>query len=90
MEAACLNSNFHGLAYLGFIGAALTYVIWLNGIAKIQPTSISLLGLLSPLSVTFLGWVFLTERLSVIQAFGAVLVLSSVFFGQYVSQLRRS
>ena len=77
------GTNVVGLAYLGLIGAALTYIIWLRGIRTIQPTAVSILGLLSPLSATLLGWFFLNETLSVTQSIGMVVVLASVFAGQY-------
>lgn len=77
------GTNILGLAYLGLIGAALTYIIWLRGIRIIQPTAASLLGLLSPMSAALLGWFFLKETLSVPQSIGMVVVLLSVFVGQY-------
>jgi probable blue pigment (indigoidine) exporter len=77
------GTNILGLAYLGLIGAALTYIIWLRGIRIIQPTAASLLGLLSPMSAALLGWFFLKETLSVPQSIGMVVVLLSVIVGQY-------
>ncbi|MEJ2029337.1 MAG: EamA family transporter [Maritimibacter sp.] len=77
------GENMLGLAYLGLIGAALTYLIWLRGIQRIQPSAISILGLLSPLSATALGWVFLHETLSPVQSIGMGVVLASVLLGQY-------
>lgn len=72
--------NILGLGYLGLIGAGLTYVIWLRGIRVLQPSSVSILGFLSPLSATVLGWFIL---LSWMQGFGMAVVLGSVFVGQY-------
>ncbi len=77
------GTNVVGLAYLGLIGAALTYIIWLRGIRIIQPSAASILGLLSPLSATLLGWVILNETLNVVQGIGMTVVLASVFVGQY-------
>jgi len=77
------GTNVGGLAYLGLIGAALTYIIWLRGVRIIQPTAASILGLLSPMSATLLGWYFLDETLSVAQSIGMIVVLLSVFGGQY-------
>ncbi|KAJ55708.1 ABC transporter permease [Actibacterium mucosum KCTC 23349] len=77
------GTNILGLAYLGLIGAALTYIIWLRGIRLIQPTAVSILGVLSPLSATLLGWFVLNETLSVAQTAGMVVVLGSVLVGQY-------
>lgn len=77
------GTNVLGLAYLGLIGAALTYIIWLRGIRRIQPSAVSILGLLSPLSATALGWAFLQETLTLFQAIGMGVVLGSVVLGQY-------
>lgn len=77
------GTNVLGLAYLGLIGAALTYIIWLRGIRIIQPTAASILGLLSPMSAALLGWYFLNETLSISQSIGMIVVLLSVFVGQY-------
>ena len=76
-------TNVAGLTYLGLIGAALTYIIWLRGIRIIQPSAASVLGLLSPLSAALLGWFFLNETLNATQSIGLVVVLGSVFVGQY-------
>lgn len=76
-------TNTLALAYLGLIGAGLTYVIWLRGIRRLQPSAVSILGSLSPLSATLLGWFILNETLSFLQAVGVTVVLGSVFIGQY-------
>lgn len=81
--ATITGTNVLGLAYLGLIGAGLTYIIWLSGIRKIQPSAISILGLLSPLSATILGWAFLQETLTLYQTLGMSVVLASVMLGQY-------
>lgn len=81
--ATLTATNFLGLIYLGLIGAALTYVIWLRGIARLQPSSVSFLGFLSPVSATILGWLILSETLDWLQIFGAMIALASVFAAQY-------
>ncbi|WP_109468276.1 EamA family transporter [Albibacillus kandeliae] len=83
-------TNVLGLAYLGLIGAALTYIIWLRGIQIIQPTAASVLGLLSPMSAALLGWFFLNETLSTTQSIGMMIVLLSVLVGQYALRSNRA
>jgi probable blue pigment (indigoidine) exporter len=83
-------ANLFGLAYLGLIGGAVTYVLWFRGIARIDPASISILGVFSPLSAVALGWVFMGETLSLTQGFGAVLALFSVWLGQSKLKFSRS
>lgn len=82
------STNVLGLGYLGLIGAGLTYVIWLRGIARLQLAVVSILGFLSPLSAALLGWFFLNEVLSEPQALGMVVVLGSVFLGQFALRPR--
>lgn len=77
------TTNLFGLAYLGLIGAGLTYVIWLRGIKMLQPSAVSILGFLSPLCATGLGWLVLDETLNWTQGAGMAIVLASVFMGQY-------
>lgn len=80
--------NALGLIYLGLIGAALSYLIWLRGIARLQPSSVSILGFLSPLSATILGWLILDQTLDNLQLLGAMIALLSVFVAQYALRTR--
>ena len=85
---ALTSTNIVGLTYLGLIGAALTYVIWFRGISKIEPSVISTLGFLSPVTAVFLGWAFMSETLSSIQIVGVITVLLSVLLSQQAAKFR--
>lgn len=74
-----------GIAYLGLIGAALTYILWLRGIARIEPSAVASLGFLSPLVATLLGWSILGQSLTPVQGAGFALVLGSVWLAQKAS-----
>ena len=74
--------NLAGLAWLGLIGAALTYAIWFRGVARLEPGAVSMLGLMSPVTAVILGWALLGQSLSATQALGASVVLVSVWLGQ--------
>lgn len=74
--------NVAGFAYLGLVGAALTYVLWFRGIARLEPAAVSSLGFLSPATAVVLGWLVLGQRLSPAQGVGMVLVLGSVWLAQ--------
>ena len=76
------GQNILGLAYMSLIGGALTYGLWFRGIARLEPASVSLLGVLSPLAAVILGWAFMGEVLSAKQALGAGLALFSLWLGQ--------
>ncbi|CUI81797.1 EamA family transporter [Achromobacter xylosoxidans] len=78
--------NVLGIAYLGLIGAALTYVIWFRGLARLEPAVVSSLGFLSPVSAVLLGWALLDQRLSAAQMAGMVTVVGSVWLSQRVQR----
>lgn len=71
-----------GFVWLSLIGGAVTYYLWFRGIARLGPARIAPLGLFSPIAATALGVVFLDEKLSAAQVFGAMLVLVSVWLSQ--------
>lgn len=73
--------NVAGYSYLGLIGGGLAYALWFRGIGVLG-TSVSFLGLLSPVVATGLGYLVLEQRLGWLQGLGAVLVLGSVLVGQ--------
>ncbi|MEO1136808.1 MAG: EamA family transporter, partial [Pseudomonadota bacterium] len=75
-------SNIAGFTYLALNGAALTYVLWFRGIARLEPSVISTLGFLSPLSAVVLGWAFLGQALSMGQLIGAAVIIGSVWLSQ--------
>lgn len=75
-------ANLAGLAWLGLIGAALTYVLWFRGVARLESSVVSSLGFLSPVTAVTLGWVFLDQTLTPTQIAGFVLVIGSIWFGQ--------
>lgn len=74
--------NLLGLVWLGLIGAALTYILWFRGIARLDSAVVSSLGFLSPVTAVLLGWSFLGQTLTVLQILGVVLVIGSIWLGQ--------
>lgn len=74
--------NVLGIAYLGLIGAALTYVLWFRGLARLEPAVVSSLGFLSPISAVLLGWGFLGQSLTVLQIAAMMIVVGSVWLSQ--------
>lgn len=74
--------NVAGIAYLGLIGAALTYVLWFRGVARLEPAVVSSLGFLSPITAVLLGWGILGQRLSAAQIAGMAIVVASVWLSQ--------
>lgn len=76
------TANVVGIAYLGLIGAALTYLLWFRGIARLEPAAVSSLGLLSPVTAVLLGWALLQQDLSPAQMAGMLIVVASVWLSQ--------
>ncbi|MBB3286552.1 MULTISPECIES: EamA family transporter [Rhizobium] len=76
------GANILGFAYLGLIGAALTYILWFQGLSRLEPSMVSPLGFLSPTTAVILGWAVLGQQLSPMQIFGIVTVLASVWLSQ--------
>lgn len=82
--------NIAGYAYLGILGTGLTYALWFRGIRRLQASAVSLLGLLSPVTATLLGYLVLKQSLSGVQLLGGLLVLWSVWTGQRQAVAARS
>ncbi|CAB3930091.1 EamA family transporter [Achromobacter insolitus] len=78
--------NVTGIAYLGLIGAALTYVLWFRGVARLEPAVVSSLGFLSPITAVLLGWGLLGQHLSAAQIAGMAIVVASVWLSQRVQR----
>lgn len=79
-------TNLAGLVWLGLIGAAATYWFWLRGVARLGPSVVSMLGMLSPVSAVVLGWLWLDQYLTALQILGAAIVLFAIRMGQYASR----
>ncbi|GAB4344872.1 MAG: EamA family transporter [Gammaproteobacteria bacterium] len=79
---ALSSANLMGFAYLGLIGAALTYLLWFRGIARLAPSVVGSLGFFSPVTAVVLGWVLLDQPLGPLQVTGFLIVLGSVWLSQ--------
>ena len=74
--------NLGALAWLGLVGAALTYALWFRGIARLESTVVSPLLFISPMTAVLLGWLFLGQTLSPLQIAGIALVIGSIWLSQ--------
>lgn len=79
-------ANLLGFSYLGLIGAALTYLLWFRGLSRLEPSAVSPLGFLSPMTAVILGWSVLGQSLNPMQLAGMVVVLGSVWLSQRAQQ----
>lgn len=78
-----------GYAWLGLVGALLTYTIWFAGICHLSVTPTALLGLLSPLTAALLGALIAGESLTIVQLAGFALALTALVAGQLPRPLHR-
>ena len=78
-----------GYAWLGLIGALVTYTIWFSGIRKLPVAPTALLGLLSPLVAALLGALIAGESLNGIQIAGFALALTAMALGQLTPSAQR-
>nr|WP_297350746.1 EamA family transporter [uncultured Caldimonas sp.] len=74
--------NLMALAWLGLVGMAVTFLLWQRGIARLHPSVVSPLLLLSPVMAVLLGWWFLGQALTPLQLGGGVLVVCSIWLAQ--------
>ncbi|WP_194816735.1 EamA family transporter [Nocardia sp. XZ_19_385] len=77
-----------GYLYLGIIGTAVAYWLWLRGISKVPATSVAFLGLLSPVSAAVIGWIALGQALTPLQVFGMAVALGATVLGQTTARAR--
>jgi probable blue pigment (indigoidine) exporter len=75
-------SNLIALTWLSLIGMALTYLLWLRGVTRLDPSVVSPLLLLSPVTAVLLGWQFLDQTMTAPQIAGCILVIGSIWLGQ--------
>ncbi len=80
------GANILGLVYLGLIGAAFTYILWFRGVARLAPSLVSTLPLLSPVTAVILGWWVLSQTMSPLQFLGVLAVLGSVWASQHAQR----
>ena len=79
------RTNLWAFIYLGLIGTGLAYALWFRGIHQLNATAVSYLGLMSPTTATFIGYVFLQQTFSPIQLLGVAVILASVITGEAAS-----
>jgi len=74
--------NWIGFGWLGLVGAALTYIVWFRGVARLEPSAIAPLAFLSPVTAVILGWALLEQSLSAWQVLGIGIVIASIWLSQ--------
>lgn len=75
-------ANLVGFGYLSLVGTAVAYAVWFRGLQALPVTEVTLLGLLSPVVATALGWLVLGQTLTLGQLLGALVVLAALVTAQ--------
>ena len=78
-----------GYAWLGLVGALVSYSLWFTGIRRLPVTSTALLGLLSPLVAALLGVLIAHEHLGAEQYLGFAIALAAMVCGQLPAPTHR-
>ncbi len=77
------------LAWLGPLGTTASYLYWMYALNEAPVSSVALTLFVQPLCGSLWGYLFLSERLSMSQAFGGALIILAVF-AQTLGSIRRS
>ncbi|MGW6709374.1 EamA family transporter [Streptomyces sp. NPDC054956] len=80
---------FLGYGYMMLINTGLAYWLWVRGIGQLTATSVTLLGMLSPLTAAVIGWAALGQALSPVQVLGMAVALGATVAGQIVTRPAR-
>ncbi|NCT90535.1 EamA family transporter [Cellulomonas sp. APG4] len=86
---ALTTANLAGFAYLGAVGTALAYTLWLRGIQLLPAENVSFLGLVSPLVAATVGWLVLGQALTPLQLVGVAVALASILLAQLPPRVAR-
>ncbi|WP_328298670.1 EamA family transporter [Streptomyces sp. NBC_00435] len=73
---------FLGYGYMMLINTGIAYWLWFRGLGRLGPTSVTLLGPLSPLTAAVIGWAALGQSLSPVQVLGMAIAFGATVAGQ--------
>jgi probable blue pigment (indigoidine) exporter len=82
LPATISASNVIGFGYLISLGAVISYAIWFRGMERLPAIAVSFLALGSPIVATLLGYLFLSQALSILQVAGIVAIIAAVLLAQ--------
>jgi len=70
------------LVYSFSLAIAIAYVVWYTGIGRIGSARTALYSNLTPVTAMAVAWIFLSERMTLLQVLGAVLVFASLYLAR--------
>ncbi|WNV87872.1 EamA family transporter [Umezawaea sp. Da 62-37] len=77
------TTNALGFGYLIVFGSLFGYSIWFRGTDRLPAIAMSFLGFVSPIVATVLGYVFLTQKLTIVQLLGALILIGAIALVQF-------
>jgi drug/metabolite transporter (DMT)-like permease len=77
------------LAYSFCLAIAIGYVVWYTGVSRIGNARTALYENLITVIAVIVAWIFLSERMTLLQVLGAVLVLSSLYLARRSSTVNK-
>lgn len=91
VPASLTLDNWIGFAWLSLLNTGLAYYFWFRGIESLREAwQASVLGLLSPVVATAVGWILLSETLTGMQLLGVLAIVAGVALSQIVEGSRRT
>lgn len=82
LEGALEGSNAPGwvlILYVVLIGTILPYLLVMNGLKNLKASTTSAFGLLEPIFVGIIAWIWFTETWTVIQLLGGAVVIAGIY-----------
>lgn len=83
------TSAYLGFAYVVIFASITAYVCWFYGVAKLPAGTVSIIGLLNPLTGALLGTALAHEQFSIMQWCGCVVLLSGIVLGTVTTRNAR-
>lgn len=77
-----------GFAYLALINTGLAYLVWFRGLERLPAASVAFLGLLSPVVAALVGWLALSQALTLLQCLGMALAFAGMIGAQLAPRER--
>ena len=73
--------------YVGLFANVLAYTCWFTGVTNLPASTVSIIGLLNPLTGLILGVALANEILTPLQILGALAILGGIYTGMRAPRL---
>ncbi len=73
-------TGFAAILYLGIVGSAVAFALYMWVIKKVSPLTASVIPLMTPIVALIIGWAVLRERMTLPMLSGSGLILAGIYF----------